>query len=173
MAVNANTKYPREALTFLKAVNLDPEVRNLLNYGVEGVHYRLSEEDQVEVISDGYRGVPYTQGNWYILKTMVGEDPDKWEHYREYNRNAEVSSLLGFEADFTGLESEREKVSRVYNRYDNALLTGSVNPVIYRSLALNAMREANINMLRWNLQNQVDEWLGKQPAQTENGGKYE
>ncbi len=37
--------------------------RNLLNYGIEGVQLYLTEEDQVQIISSAYRGVPYTQGN--------------------------------------------------------------------------------------------------------------
>ena len=87
MVVNANTKHPEICLTFLNAVNTDPEVRNLLNYGIEGVHYTLTEEDQVQIISPAYRGVPYTQGNWFILKTTVGERPNKWELYQEFNDN--------------------------------------------------------------------------------------
>lgn len=87
MVVNANTKHPEICLTFLNAVNTDPEVRNLLNYGIEGVHYTLTEEDQVQIISPAYRGVPYTQGNWFILKTTVGNSPNKWELYQEFNDN--------------------------------------------------------------------------------------
>ena len=52
MAVNAKTAHPEEALTFLTAVNLDPEVRNLLNYGIEGEHYKLTDQDQVSMICE-------------------------------------------------------------------------------------------------------------------------
>ncbi len=162
MAVNAHTPHPKEALQFLQAVNLDPDVRNLLNFGIEGVHYQLTEQDQVEMISDGYRGVPYTQGNWYILKTMVGEDPKKWDRYREYNAQAQVSELLGFEPDLRELEQEYTQVSKIYQRFDNALLTGSVEPAAYRSIALEDMRQAGIERLQQQLQLQVDQWLQEQ-----------
>lgn len=164
MAVNAHTPHPKEALTFLRAVNLDPDVRNMLNYGVEGVHYQLTEQGQVEQISDGYRGVPYTQGNWFILKTMKGEEPDKWEHYRRYNAQAQASNLLGFEPDLRQMEKESAQVAKAYRRFDNALLTGSVNPTIYRSMALEDMKEAGIDQLREHLQRQVDQWLTEQAA---------
>lgn len=75
MVVNANTKHPELCLTFLNAVNTDPEVRNLLNYGIEGVHYTLTEEDQVQRISNAYRGVPYTQGNWVHSENHGGRTP--------------------------------------------------------------------------------------------------
>ncbi len=159
MAINAHTPHPKEALAFLSAINLDPDVRNMLNFGIENVHYQLSEQDQVEVISDGYRGVPYTQGNWYILKTMVGEDPEKWEHYRAYNAQASSSCLLGFNPDLSELEQEYILVSKAYQRFDNALLTGSVDPDTFRNMALDSMKEAGINHLQQQLQNQVDHWL--------------
>ncbi len=174
MAINAHTPHPKEAMMFLQAVNLDLDVRNMLNYGIEGVHYQLTEQDQVQMISDGYRGVPYTQGNWYILKTMVGEDPQKWEHYRAYNQEARSSYLLGFEPDLLELEQEYAQVAKVYHRFDNALLTGSVNPDMFRPVALEDMKEAGIDRLRQALQQQVDQWLlenRKMPEQTaESGG---
>lgn len=159
MAINAHTSHLKEALMFLCAVNLDPDVRNMLNFGIEGVHYQLNQQDQVEVISDGYRGVPYTQGNWYILKTMAGEDPEKWEHYRAYNAQVHSSCLLGFEPDLSDMEQECAQVSKVYQRFDNALLTGSVDPDFFRNMALEDMKQAGVDHLREQLQKQVDQWL--------------
>ena len=169
MAINSRTPHPKEAVIFLTAVNLDPDVRNLLNFGVEGVHYQLSEENQVRMISDRYRSVPYAQGNWYILNTMEGEDPNKWDHYREYNKNAKPSYLLGFEPNLNDLKQESTLVSRAYCRYDNALLTGSVDPEEYRALALKNMSLAGENAIRQKLQEQVNAWLRNQSQSERNG----
>ena len=159
MAVNAKSPHIREALTFLTAVNLDPDVRNLLNYGVEGIHYSLTDNDQVHILSDGYRGVPYTQGNWFILKTMEGENPNKWKTYRIYNRQAKSSCLLGFEPDLSGLSQERTQVSQVYLRYDNALLTGSVDSEEFLEKVLRQMDLSGADKIINHLQKQVDTWL--------------
>ncbi|HIV21778.1 MAG TPA: extracellular solute-binding protein, partial [Candidatus Scatomorpha stercorigallinarum] len=43
MAVSAYTQHPQECLAFLQALNTDAELRNLFNYGIEGVHYTLTE----------------------------------------------------------------------------------------------------------------------------------
>lgn len=158
MAISAKTKHPQEAISFLNAVNLDPDVRNLLNYGIEGVHYTLTEENQVHRISSTYRGIPYSQGNWYILKTMEGENPEKWEHYRRYNDSAVSSRLLGFEPNLKGFEQEISLISKVYQRYDNALLTGSVDPEKYRAIALDQMDQSGFQQVREELQRQVDAW---------------
>ena len=164
MAVNANTAHRQEALTFLTAVNLDPDVRNLLNYGVEGVHYSLTDQDQVHILSDRYRGVPYTQGNWFILKTMEGEDPDKWKMYRAYNNQAKSSCLLGFAPDLSDLHQELAQVSQLYLRYDNALLTGSVDPDQYLDRILRQMHLAGADKIQKVLQGQVDAWLASRPS---------
>ena len=167
MAVNAKTPYQEEALTFLTAVNLDPEVRNLLNYGISGVHYSLTDNDQVHVLSDRYRGVPYTQGNWFILKTMEGEEKDKWKNYQIYNDQAKSSCLLGFEPDLRQFTQAVNQVSQVYLRYDNALLTGSVDPDEYRAKALTQMTLAGEETVRRELQRQVDHWLESNHASME------
>ena len=161
MVVNANTKHPELCLTFLNAVNTDPEVRNLLNYGIEGVHYTLTEEDQVQRISNAYRGVPYTQGNWFILKTTVGERLDKWALYQDFNDNTAESPLLGFTPDYSACDAEFKAVSRVYEKYYASLLTGTVDPEQYLPKLLEELESAGIARLQRTLQKQIDDWLHK------------
>ena len=162
MAINADSPHKKEALAFLAAVNLDPDVRNLLNFGVEGIHYSLTDQDQVHVLSDGYRGVPYTQGNWFLLKTMEGEPLDKWKQYEVYNAQARSSRLLGFEPDLSQLHQELNQVTQVYLRYDTALLTGSVDPDLYMEKILRQMDLAGARKIERVLQSQVDAWLQSQ-----------
>ena len=135
------------------------EVRNLLNYGIEGVHYTLTEEDQVQIISPAYRGVPYTQGNWFILKTTVGERPNKWELYQEFNDNTAESPLLGFTADYSNYDAEFRAVSRVYEKYYAALMTGTVDPDDYLPKLMEELQNAGIDRLKQALQDQIDAWL--------------
>lgn len=158
MVVNANSPHPAEALTFLTAVNTDPQVRNLLNYGVEGVHYEKNQSGQIRLLSDRYRGIAYTQGNWFILDTMEGESPDKWETYRAFNDAATSSPLLGFVPDFSGCEAARDAVAHVYRTYDNALATGSVDPEVFLPRLLRELEEAGIDELIAAIQAQADAW---------------
>lgn len=158
MAVNARTGHPEECAVFLNAVNTDSEIRNLLNYGVEGVHYRLNEEGQVEYLNEDYRGVTYTQGNWFVLKTVAGENPDKWEMYKEFNNSAIESPILGFIPDLSAFPKEYGNVSRICEKYENALMTGTVDPEEFLPLLQEALRQAGIETLRQELQRQIDEW---------------
>lgn len=164
MAVNAYTAHPRECLVFLQALNTDPELRNLFNYGIEGVHYTLTDSGQVHSISGGYTGVEYTQGNWFILRTREGERPDKWDVYREFNDEARESELLGFSPSYDGLESQRQAVADLYQRYGSALFTGTVDPEIYVPRFLEELEAAGLGELQSALQSQIDAFL------TENKG---
>lgn len=165
MVVNASTKHPEESKAFLTAVNTDPDVRNLLKFGIEGVHYTLTDQDQVQIISDAYRGVPYTQGNWFILKTCVGEDPNKWDNYRAFNAQAVSSPLLGFNADYYVCETLYSNVSQIYAKYYVALMTGSVDPDAYLEQLGDELDKAGIQSLCAIMQNQVDSWLANKAAQ--------
>lgn len=162
MVASANTQHPQECMTFLTAVNTDPEVRNLLNYGIEGVHYTLTAEDQVKIISPDYRGVPYTQGNWFILKTTVGESLNKWDLYRAFNENTVESPLLGFTPDYSQNTEVFNAVVRVCEKYYGPLLTGTVDPDVYLPRFLEELEQAGIGQLQATLQHQIDTWRAAQ-----------
>lgn len=159
MVVNARSAHPREAVQFLNALNTDPEIRNLLNYGIEGVHYTLTEAGQVHSISDGYQGVSYTQGNWFILKTREGENRNRWEVFAAFNDAAQESRLLGFMADYTAYAEMFDEVSGIYKKYYSALITGTVDPDVYVPQMNQALQAAGLEVLQKELQRQVDEWL--------------
>ena len=158
MAVNSRTKNPEACVKFLNLLNTDPEVRNLMNYGIEGVHYRLSTDKQVEKISDAYSGVQYTQGNWFILNTVVGDPKDKWDKYREFNKTAVKSEMLGFTADTSKLTAKISAITQVWTKYYPCLMTGSVDPDEQLPKFLAELKEAGIDDVQSELQKQLLEW---------------
>ena len=159
IAVSARSEHPREAVIFLNAVNTDPEIRNLLNFGIQGVHYELTEAGQVRSISDGYQGVSYTQGNWFILRTRQGESPDRWQTFEKFNNAAQESAILGFMPDYSAHPDIVEEVTRIYGKYYSALITGTVDPDTYVPQMLDELQSAGLNTLRQDLQSQLDNWL--------------
>ena len=128
----------------MNLLNTDPEIRNLFNYGIEGVHYTLDEQGQVVPNTDKdshgdplpdapasrYSGVQYTQGNWFILKTMGGDNPDpldKWDQFRKYNAGVVKSTVLGFTPDLSKLTAQTDNIEMVWHKYYPSLMTGSVD----------------------------------------------
>lgn len=166
MSISASTRYPEKCMELINLINTDPEVRNLLNFGIEGIHYTLSEAGQVLFAKDlGYSGVQYTQGNWFILRTQGGANPeplDKWEQYKRYNEEAVVSDTLGFTPDLSPYAGELAQIANVFNQYYPSLMTGSVDVDIYLPRFNEALRKAGLDSVREGLQAQLDAWLGRE-----------
>lgn len=159
MAVSSKTQYPDECVSFLNALNTDPDIRNLINFGIEDVHYTLTSSGQVHQISDAYTGVQYTQGNWFILKTTEGEPLDKWAEFRRFNRSATKSAALGFTPDTSSFAQELEACSKICDRYYAALMTGSVDNVVYLPRYLSELKAAGLDKIQSILQQQINIWL--------------
>ncbi|WP_339322934.1 ABC transporter substrate-binding protein [Paenibacillus sp. FSL W8-0194] len=174
MAVSAETKHPVESIKFLNLLNTDPEVRNLFNYGIEGVHYSLDENGQVVPIppkdtsgnaipdeSPGYTGVTYTQGNWFILKTMGGDFPDplnKWDQFRSSNARVVKSSMLGFTPDLSMMPIQMQNIEMVWQKYYPSLMTGSVDIDTELPKFNQELKQAGIDKVRAEVQKQLDAW---------------
>lgn len=158
MCVASSSENPELACRFLEAVNTDPDVRNMLNFGVEGEHYSLDENGQAVIKKDTYAGVTYTQGNYFLLYTREDQPEDLWEKYREFNESAIPSQVLFFEADLSGIEDEIEAVRKVSERYYPALMTGSVDVKKYLPEYREELRKAGIDIIREELQSQLREW---------------
>lgn len=163
MSVSAHTQHPKECVRFLNCLNTDAEVRNMLNYGIEGTHYRLSEKHQVIGLDSGYRGIQYTQGNWFILYTTVNDPVNKWDAYRKFNKEAVRSQALGFTPDISDSSSAAQAaaVVRVTEKYYPSLMTGTVDPNKILPLFLQELREAGIDKLQSTLQQQITAWKAK------------
>lgn len=178
MAVSSDTKHPVESVKFLNLLNTDPEVRNLFNYGIEGVHYVLDKNGQVVLLppidEDGqpvpdasptYAGVTYTQGNWFILKTMGGTNPDpldKWEQYRASNARAVKSSVLGFTPDLSMMPIQLQNIELVWQKYYPSLMTGSVDVDTELPKFNQELRQAGLDEVRAEVQRQLDAWRRNQ-----------
>lgn len=168
MSVSATTKHPEACMAFLNCINTDAQVRNLLNYGIEGVHYTLSSEGQV--ISESprrYTGVQYTQGNWFILHTQggaVAEPLDKWEQYEAYNESAKNSQALGFTPDLAAYSQQVKDIAAVWETYYPSLMTGSVDVDVYLPMFVRELNEAGLAEVREGLQTQLEAWVEKAKA---------
>ncbi|NIK77870.1 ABC-type glycerol-3-phosphate transport system substrate-binding protein [Paenibacillus castaneae] len=176
MSVNANTKHPIECIKFLNLLNTDPEIRNLFNYGIEGVHYTLDEHGQAapipgkdshgDPIPDGpasYAGVQYTQGNWFILKTMGGDYPEplnKWDQFRKYNAEVIKSTVLGFTPDLSKLTTQTDNIEMIWKKYYPSLMTGTVDVDTILPRFNEELKQAGIEEVQKEIQKQLDAWRG-------------
>ncbi len=161
MVVNARTKNPEACIRFLNCLNTDPEVRNFINFGIEGLHYDLTPEGQVDIKEDsGYLGVQYTQGNWFILRTLKGDPPNKWDAYKKFNSEAIRSEALSFTPDISSpqVSAQMSAVAKVSAKYYPPLMTGTVDPEKELPIYLQELKAAGIDELKNTFQQQIDAW---------------
>lgn len=164
MSVSAKTIHPIESVQFLNCLNTDPEVRNMINYGIEGKHYTLTDQGQVHRISNAYTGVQYTQGNWFILKTLEGEPLNKWDVFREFNASVQKSETLGFTVDPTPFSAELIACQRVCDQYYSAIMTGSVDIDTYLPKYIADLKAAGIDKIKQCAQQQLTAWKQQQAS---------
>jgi putative aldouronate transport system substrate-binding protein len=92
--ISAYTNDFKRAIEVLIAINTDPTIRNLLQYGIEGVHYELDDEDRAVKISNDYNMNLLHTGNVYMAYPSEDMDPDQWEYDKQKNLSSKLSPFL-------------------------------------------------------------------------------
>ena len=159
-AILAKCENPERALQFLEVWNTVPDVKNMICYGIEGVHYNLID-GQVERVEDAntlYASQNWTTGNSFISYTLVGETKDKWDQYLAWNEQGVESVCLGFTPDTTQVADKISSCNAVVAEYGPMLLTGSVDPAEYLPRFQQALKDAGIDDVIAEYQAQYDEW---------------
>lgn len=161
IAISRNSKNKEKAFEFLTLLNTDPYLRNLLNYGIEGVHYEKISENSIKILGDAKRKyeIPYFSiGNLFLTYTLDTEPETKWEEFKEFNDSAEVSPLLGFKFDSSKVSSELAAINNVLEEFKSSLYSGSVDVDEYLGKLNTKLKEQGIDRVIAEMQTQVDEW---------------
>ncbi|MBE6560100.1 MAG: hypothetical protein E7662_03155 [Ruminococcaceae bacterium] len=97
-AVSAYTKSVARSMEIITMLNTDPELRTILQYGVEDVHWQIDErdEDVIKVISKAYQMNLRDTGNVYMTYPAAGVPMTYWDSCKQQNLDSLVSPFLGF-----------------------------------------------------------------------------
>ncbi|HWT74652.1 MAG TPA: ABC transporter substrate-binding protein [Mobilitalea sp.] len=165
--VSSTCKKPEAALKFLNLTYTDPDVVNLIIYGIEGKDYVKNADGSVKY-PDGMDAatVPYTAqlscgivGNFFIQYPFIASNPEslKWEENQ--NKNAKMSVAMGFTFDNSNVKTEYTAVESVISQYLPALQCGSVDPAVELPNFIEALKSAGMNSIIAEKQKQLDAWL--------------
>lgn len=96
------SKSVARSMQIITYLNTNPDFRNLLQYGIEGVDYKLSENADktysVDYMKTGYKMDLYATGNTFIAyHPEKGISSDVWDSAKAQNRSSLVNPLLGFD----------------------------------------------------------------------------
>ena len=176
-AINKNSEHPEKAMEFINLVNTDQYLRNLLNYGIEGVHWEKVDVPQEEL--DAAEGKPYiydckvkldpekskdysvpywVQGGLFNTYVLDSEPIDKWATFKEFNDAAEEAPSFGFDFDMTNVSTQVAGFRNVLDEFGKSLYTGSVDPEEYLPQLDKKMQATGMDQVIEEMQNQIDEW---------------
>lgn len=134
--ISATSKHPEAAMKFLNEMYTNADVVNLLDWGIEGVHYVVCADGTVD-FPDGVDADTTSYGlnmDWYFgnqfLSRIWGEGRDTtiYERLEYNNKNAQFTPVMGFSYDSTPVSTELAAISNVTSQYLPGLCCGSLNP---------------------------------------------
>ena len=98
-AVSSNSQNVIGCMKILTLLNTNSELRNILQYGVEGVNYVLDEDTGTisKTASNLYEMKIERTGNCFIAYPEEGLPADYWENSKKQNNEALINPLLGFD----------------------------------------------------------------------------
>ena len=162
-SVGANTKHPKEAVEFIKLMNGNKELYNIICWGIEGKHYTKNEAGKVTEIPDsGYNKMgsnAWKFGNQFNALLQETQPDGVWEETMRMNDESVKSPMLGFVVDTSNIETEAANISNVVAEYKARIDFGTEEPNVWKEEYFNKLRQAGIDKIVNELQKQYDEYL--------------
>lgn len=160
MAISANSEYPEKAMQFLNLLNTDPVLRNMVDSGIEGTHYKKTADNRMENLpeSKNYDMPSYSLGNNMLLYLNPNDPENKWDEFKKFNESGVDSPILSFNFDPKSVSSELAAVQNVKEQFWSSLMTGTVDPEQYLPQAIQKFNDAGLEKIMAEAQKQLDEW---------------
>ncbi|MBQ9774120.1 MAG: hypothetical protein IJW30_05595 [Clostridia bacterium] len=98
VCVYSGTEQVRRSMEILTYLNTDAEIRNLLQYGIEGEHYNMIGGEVVRgEKGDRYQMDLFATGNAFIAYPEAWISDTAWDNGKIQNGEALIEPLLGFD----------------------------------------------------------------------------
>ncbi len=168
--VSSVSEQPEAALKFLNLTYTDPDVLNLIVFGIEGRDYvKLGEKSVGYPEGLDASTVPYTAqlscgivGNQFIQDVLGTYKEESIKKEMEANETSRTSKAFGFMFDNANVKIEYTSVLNVINQYLPGLRCGSLDPDTEIDAFVNALNDAGLDVIMNEKQRQLDEWLETQ-----------
>ncbi|MFD0693386.1 ABC transporter substrate-binding protein [Paenibacillus sp. GCM10027628] len=161
-----NAKNQQKSMEFLNLMYSNPQIVNLLDWGLEGKDYAKKSDNVIDYPAGvDSKSVAYTLnqgwmfGNQFLSYVFNGDDPKIWEKMADFNKNAVKSKALGFSFNPEPVKTEYAAVTNVVNQYRMALETGSVDPDKVLPEFNAKLKSSGIDKIIAEKQKQLDEWV--------------
>lgn len=160
LAIPVTSKDPARAMMFINAMNTDPVLYNLLCFGIEGTHYTLDGNCATTVENSGWNpNADWAYGCQFNAYTRPGQDADVWDQTRAINAAGVPTVLMGFIFNPEPVKNEIAAVSAAAGEYNGMLGFSPKNTAELRAQYIEAMKAAGAEVIKAEVQKQVNEWL--------------
>ncbi|OON98202.1 MAG: hypothetical protein ATN36_01150 [Epulopiscium sp. Nele67-Bin005] len=152
--VSTSSPHIQKCVEFLELVNTDIYLRNLLAYGIEGIHYQKLDEDTIIKLNNYYEPQILAQGNISDLYFVVNQPT-----YIIKEETPTISPIIGFRFDNELVKNEILACQTIEKELAPLLLSGKQNPHdLLPQLSEMLYSEGYLN-IKNALQSQIDEFL--------------
>lgn len=159
-AISYKSENPERALMLLELVNTDKTLSDMINYGIEGVHYRRTGTNTVTQLLQGeisYNpSMAWLFGNESTASSLSGWSPERWNNLDKRLKTSVVSPLIGFEFDSSPIEGQMWKINSITNKYLFDLSFGKADPAATLSKMNSEMKKVGLQKVLTEMQKQVD-----------------
>lgn len=163
MCISRTSKNPVAAMKFLELLHTDKYLVNLVVYGVEGKHYQKVNANTIQVIdpkNSRYNpGNSWMIGNNFLDYLTVVENPNKWNEFRDFVKQAIPSRVMGFNFDAEPVKNEVTAVGPIYQQYTRILETGMMDVDECLAKMNSEMKAAGLERIIQEEQRQINEFV--------------
>lgn len=155
---------PERAMMLMNLWYSDPELVNLFDNGVEGIHYvkgdngLLNYPEGVDATNATYVPITWRIGNNFLADVWEGLDADIWQQMESFNNDAQASVALGFTFDVDPVKTEIAAVTNVISGYQMALETGTLDVSTVLPEFIAKLKAAGIDEIIEEKQQQLNVW---------------
>ncbi|MBR2968690.1 MAG: ABC transporter substrate-binding protein [Clostridia bacterium] len=122
-AISSTSENPARAMKFIELLRTDEEVHNILQFGVEEIHYIKDPENPNRIgaflPSSGYNNKNFGWGlGCEFISYLLPEQADnQWSLVKDINDNTEIPKVIGFTFDASGVKQKIADCKAVVNEY--------------------------------------------------------
>lgn len=164
--ITKNTVSPEKSMELMNLLFTNSEINNLLSYGVEGIHYKKTEDGHFTYMNDEKKN-PFINNAWkvpnqFLTGVWEGNPLSLWENMRKFNEEAIHACDSKFIFDISPVITEYFTLRNIYSKYKVILENGLVNPKEGLERMNKEMRENGMEDVLSEERRQYQAWKDRQ-----------
>jgi len=118
-AVSTYTANLKRAMEVITLLNTTSELRNILQYGIEDVHYTIEDDGSIKRLNKDYMMDIKKTGNIFMAYPEEGMDLNAWTYGKLHNQDAAAHILLGFRSVWANVNPDLMKnIAKLSEEYE-------------------------------------------------------